>query len=44
MHRRTRRRIDAFETDRDETFLWDSEAKGFGVRLRSSGSRAFIVK
>lgn len=44
MPRLTKRRIDAFESDRDEAFLWDSEVKGFGVRLRSSGSRTFIVK
>lgn len=44
MPRLTKRRIDAFESDRDEAFLWDSEVKGFGVRLRSSGSLTFIVK
>lgn len=44
MPRLTNRRIDAFESDREEAFLWDSEVKVFGVRVRSSGSRTLIVK
>lgn len=44
MPKLTKRRIDAFVSDRAEAFLWDSEVKGFGVRFRSSGSRTFIVK
>lgn len=44
MPRLTKRRIDAFQTDRSEAFLWDSDVKGFGVRLRSGGSKTFIVK
>ena len=44
MSRLTKRRIDSFQTDRPEAYLWDSDVKGFGVRFRSGGSKTFIVK
>lgn len=44
MPRLTKRMVDAFATDRDEAYLWDSEVKGFGVRARKSGGKSFILK
>lgn len=41
----TKRIIDAFEPDpAGEQFLWDSELKGFGVRMMPSGVASFIIK
>lgn len=31
-------------TDKDQSFFWDSEIKGFGVRVTASGSRSYIVQ
>ena len=31
------------DSDKDD-FLWDSEIKGFGVKLTPSGSRVFIMQ
>ena len=38
----TKRSVDALKpaTDGTETVLWDSELKGFGVRVQSGGPRA----
>lgn len=41
----TKRIIDAFEPDpAGERFLWDTEMKGFGVRMMPSGVASYIVK
>ncbi|MGB6085522.1 Arm DNA-binding domain-containing protein, partial [Parvibaculum sp.] len=41
----TKRVVDAFQPDRTaERFLWDSELKGFGVRMMPSGVGSYIVK
>jgi integrase len=42
----TKRSVDAFRprTDGAETVLWDSELKGFGVRVQKSESKAYILK
>ncbi len=31
-------------TDKDQVFYWDSETKGFGVRVTSGGARSYIVQ
>jgi len=41
----TKRIVDAFEPDpAGEQFLWDTELKGFGVRMMPSGVASYIVK
>lgn len=41
----TKRIVDAFQPDGTaERFLWDSELKGFGVRMMPSGVGSYIVK
>ena len=41
----TKRIVDAFEPDPDgEQFLWDTELKGFGVRMMPSGVGSYIIK
>ncbi|MBN9146139.1 MULTISPECIES: tyrosine-type recombinase/integrase [unclassified Novosphingobium] len=32
------------KTPRHDTIIWDSEVPGFGIRLRASGSKSWIVK
>jgi integrase len=46
MSRLTKRLIDAATSDPSgvEIFLWDGEVKGFGVRLKPSGTKSFILK
>jgi integrase len=40
----TKRKVDALKPDpANDVFLWDKETKGFGVRLKPSGSRAFVL-
>lgn len=31
-------------TDKDQVFYWDSETKGFGVRITANGARSYIVQ
>lgn len=31
-------------TDKDQVFYWDSETKGFGVRVTANGARSYIVQ
>jgi integrase len=40
----TKRKVDALKPNpaKDE-FLWDTEAKGFGVRVKPSGARSFVL-
>lgn len=45
MPKLTKRFMDALKPVPDcETFVWDSELKGFGVRLMPSGTGAYVVK
>jgi Arm DNA-binding domain len=45
MPKLTKRTIDATRSPTTgETFLWDSELAGFGLRIKASGSRAFILQ
>ena len=40
----TKRTVDALEPRDREHVLWDDEIKGFGVRVRPSGRKTYIVK
>lgn len=41
----TKRLVDALQPNSDkDTFIWDSELRGFGIRLKASGSGAFIIQ
>ena len=45
MTRLTKRMIDALKPDRKrDAFLWDGELRGFGVRVKPSGTRTFIIQ
>ena len=45
MTRLTKRTIDALKPDpRRDTFLWDGELRGFGVRVKPSGTKTFIIQ
>lgn len=46
MPKLTKRLIDAAAADPEgrEFFLWDSEVKGFGLRVKPSGGKSFILK
>ena len=40
----TKRTIDRLENDGRERFYWDTELPGFGLRIRASGRKYFIVQ
>lgn len=42
-NRITKRTIDALQADGRDYVAWDSELTGFGVRVRPSGSKSFVV-
>lgn len=43
--RLTKRTIDALKPGRrSDTFLWDGELRGFGVRVKQSGTKTFIIQ
>jgi len=46
MHKLTKRVIDGLQPDgaRYGTLFWDSELKGFGIRVFPSGQKTFVVK
>ncbi|PHR11654.1 MAG: integrase [Sphingopyxis sp.] len=44
MTRLTKRIIDSAKPGSRDSFLWDSELKGFGVRIKPSGTRSFIIQ
>src|SRR5690349_8210797 len=40
----TKRSLDAVRPDRlNDVFLWDAELSGFGVRVKPSGARSFVI-
>src|SRR6266699_4450130 len=40
----TKRVVDALKTTGDEFFVWDDKLVGFGVRVRPSGAKSYVVK
>lgn len=40
----TKRSIDQLSAGTRDTFLWDSDIKGFGVRCRKSGAKYYVLK
>lgn len=45
MTKLTKRTIDTLKPDRRrDTFLWDGELRGFGVRAKPSGTKTFIIQ
>jgi integrase len=44
MPRITKRVVDAAEVRPRDYFLWDGELRGFGLRVRASGRRTYIVQ
>jgi len=45
MTRLTKRAIDTLKPEgRRDTFIWDAELRGFGVRVKPSGTKTFIIQ
>jgi len=42
--RLTKRIIDALSPSATDTFVWDSELRGFGLRVKPSGKKTYIVQ
>jgi integrase len=40
----TKRVVDALKPEDKDVFIWDSELRGFGVRVKPSGAAAFIIQ
>jgi integrase len=40
----TKRLIDAIEAPRRDTFIWDDEVRGFGLKITSTGRKTFILQ
>lgn len=40
----TKRTVDQLSRTKDDSILWDTEIKGFGVRRRRSGAKHFFLK
>src|SRR6266536_2102774 len=40
----TKRVVDALKTTGSEFFVWDDKLVGFGVRVRPSGAKSYVVK
>lgn len=40
----TKRSIDAFKPEAREQFLWDTELRGFGLRVSPRGKKTFIIQ
>ncbi len=45
MPKLTKRIVEALERDPDrDVFMWDTDVRGFGVRVKSSGTKTFIIQ
>ncbi|MCZ6593169.1 MAG: integrase arm-type DNA-binding domain-containing protein, partial [Alphaproteobacteria bacterium] len=44
MPKLTKRRVEALKAPEKDVFAWDSELRGFGVRVKPTGSRSYIVQ
>src|SRR5262245_19554967 len=40
----TKRTVEAAQPQNSDVFLWDQELRGFGVRVKPSGVRSYIVQ
>ena len=44
MPRITKRAVEAMQPRRGDVFLWDQELRGFGVRVKPSGVRSYVIQ
>lgn len=45
MPKLTKKLVDALERDPDrDVFVWDSEVRGFGARVKPSGTKTFVIQ
>ena len=40
----TKRFVEAIKPDKRDLFVWDTEVRGFGVRVKPSGVRSYLVQ
>jgi len=40
----TKRKVDAAGSDGRDHFVWDNEVQGFGLRVKKSGAKSFIIQ
>ncbi len=40
----TKRIVDRLQPDQKDFFLWDEELKGFGIRVKPSGAKSYVIQ